>query len=349
MAKAYTYRKATLADIAEIKELFTQTVLTVNRKDYTGEEVADWAACGGSDAHWEGLINNLHFIVATAPDGTITGFAAIRDDGYLHSLFVHKDHLREGIAAYLLAMIEHHATDNGLCKITTEASITARPFFEKHGYATLAEQKARAKTICMTNYKMAKTLCQRPGTLSSRRLVLRRWEESDAETLYLYAKDPAVGPIAGWAPHKSQADSLETIRTVFAAPETYAVVLKGTDRPIGCAGIITGDNMNISPAGDDEAEIGYWIGRPHWGNGFATEAAATLLRRCFDTLSMETVWCAYYDGNLRSRRVMDKCGFSYHHTNVGTTSPLGDLRTEHFMKITKEEWEAAQLNSHIQP
>ena len=60
------------------------------------------------------------------------------------------------------------------------------------------------------------------------RLILRPWQESDAETLYKYAKDPEIGPAADWPPHTSVEDSLEVIRTVFSAPETYAVVLKET-------------------------------------------------------------------------------------------------------------------------
>lgn len=64
--------------------------------------------------------------------------------------------------------------------------------------------------------------------IATERLVLRPWQESDAESLYKYAQDPAIGPIAGWPPHTSVEDSLNIIRTVFAAPETYAVILKET-------------------------------------------------------------------------------------------------------------------------
>lgn len=88
-----------------------------------------------------------------------------------------------------------------------------------------------------------------------------------------------------------------------------------------------------------EAEIGYWIGRPFWGQGLIPEAVRRLLRRCFEDLGMTAVWCGYYDGNTKSCRVMEKCGFRFHHTEEGKTSPLGDVRTEHFMRMTKEEWE----------
>ena len=153
-----SFRKATLADIQEIKDLFANTVLTVNRKDYTEEETADWAACGERPGHWERLVNDLHFIVATNAEGHIIGFAAIRHDGYLHSLFTHKDHQRQGVATRLLRLMESHAMANGAKTITSEVSITARPFFEHNGYAVVSEQKAQAHKLRLTNYKMAKNI-----------------------------------------------------------------------------------------------------------------------------------------------------------------------------------------------
>lgn len=179
--------------------------------------------------------------------------------------------------------------------------------------------------------------------LTTGRLVLRRWEESDAEALYRYACDPALGLPAGWPPHTSVEHSRETIRTVFAAPETYAVTLKATGELVGCAGIMPYGRHDNALTANGEAEIGYWTGRPHWGKGYAPEAVNLLLHRCFSHLGMQAVWCVYYDGNMKSRRVMDKCGFSYHHMESGKPSPLGDIRTEHHMKITKTEWEQTSL------
>ena len=171
------------------------------------------------------------------------------------------------------------------------------------------------------------------------RLILRRWEEADAEELYQYAKDPAVGPIAGWPPHTSVENSREIIRDVLTAPETYAVVLKETGKPVGSIGIMFGKNGN-APMGEQEAEIGYWIGVPYWGQGLIPEAVRELLRRCFEDLNCTAVWCGYYDGNLKSKRVQDKCGFRYHHTEKDKLCELmGDIRTEHFTYLTKENWE----------
>lgn len=183
--------------------------------------------------------------------------------------------------------------------------------------------------------------------LETSRLILRPWQEADAEALYKYAKNPAIGPIAGWHPHTSVAESLEIIRTVFAAPETYAVVLKETGEPVGSAGVMFTDGMHSAAMQDNEAEIGYWIGVPYWGQGLIPEAVRCLLERCFIDLGVSAVWCGYYDGNNQSRRVMEKCGLTYHHTETGNVSPLGDVRTEHFMRITAEEWQSLRLIREI--
>ena len=62
-----------------------------------------------------------------------------------------------------------------------------------------------------------------------------------------------------------------------------------------------------------------------------------LLQHCFEDLEIQRVWCGHYDGNVQSRRVMEKCGFKFHHTEESKISPLGDIRTEHFTLLTKKE------------
>ena len=151
-------RKATYEDFPTLKDLFRETVTTVNRRDYTCEETADWASCMNSRARWEELIDGMHVIVAIAPSDRIVGFAAINDEGYLHSMFVHKDCQGQGIATFLLGIMEEYAKRNGINEITSEVSITARPFFERKGYTVITEQKVRANKLYMTNYKMCKSL-----------------------------------------------------------------------------------------------------------------------------------------------------------------------------------------------
>lgn len=175
--------------------------------------------------------------------------------------------------------------------------------------------------------------------LETRRLILRPWEESDAEELYRYAKDPAVGPAAGWMPHNNVENSRAIIRDVLSGPEIYAVVLKETGLPVGSVGIMFDKNSNTQMK-ENEAEIGYWIGVPYWGQGMIPEAVRELQRRCFEDLGCTAVWCGYYDGNARSERVQEKCGFRYHHTETDVPCAIeGVLHTEHFTFISIADWE----------
>ena len=181
--------------------------------------------------------------------------------------------------------------------------------------------------------------------IETARLILRPWQESEADSLFKYAGDPDIGPIAGWPQHTSAQHSLEIIRTVFSAPETYAVVLKETSEPVGSCGIMSTDGLHSATMKPGEAEVGYWIGKPYWGQGLIPEAVNALLQRCFNELALDAVWCGYYDGNIKSKRVCEKCGFKYHHTNHDILSPLGDRRTEHFYIMTKEDYHALLINN----
>ena len=171
------------------------------------------------------------------------------------------------------------------------------------------------------------------------RLLLRPWLGSDAEDLYQYAKDPAVGPIAGWKPHTSVENSREIIRYILSAEGTYAVCLKSDRKPVGCVGLTVGEASNFHLP-DTEGEIGYWIGVPFWGQGLIPEAVREIIRHGFEDMKLDKIWCGYFEGNDRSRRVQEKCGFVYHHTNKDIHWKLmDDIRTEHITCLTRQQWE----------
>lgn len=179
--------------------------------------------------------------------------------------------------------------------------------------------------------------------IETKRLILRPWKEADAKSLYQYAKDPLVGPIAGWPVHTSVENSCEIIQNVLSADETYAVTLKDEDKAIGSIGLMIGDKSNIKIR-EDEAEIGYWIGVSYWGQGLIPEAVKELMKYAFDTLNIQKLWCGYFDGNEKSKRVQDKCGFKYHHSNENIKWPImNDIRTEHISCISLDKWRQEQL------
>ena len=161
--------------------------------------------------------------------------------------------------------------------------------------------------------------------LKTERLILRSWHENDASQLYELAKDPRVGPPAGWPVHESVENSKDVIKFVFSVPETYAITLKENKEVIGSIGVLTGCHSHLKLK-NDECEIGFWIGVPYQNNGYATEACMEIIRHCFEKLNFNAVWCGYYDGNEK---------FEYVHSNQNAYCDLmGEVRTEHFSKLT---------------
>ncbi len=178
--------------------------------------------------------------------------------------------------------------------------------------------------------------------LETKRLILRPWEEADAEALYTYASDPKVGPPAGWPPHTSVENSREIIRAVLAVPETYAVCQKD-GKPIGSVGLKLKGSTDMTDR-EDECELGYWIGRPFWGQGLIPEAARELLRHGFEDLGMGAIWCGYYEGNEKSRKVQEKLGFQYQYTTEGLDVRLmNEVRTGHTSLMTRQRWQKTEL------
>ena len=174
--------------------------------------------------------------------------------------------------------------------------------------------------------------------LKTERLELRLWKETDAESLYEYAKDPDVGPIAGWPAHKNVEESRNIIKNVFNGKECYAICEKGTDKAIGAIELKLNGHTDMTER-DDECELGYWIGKPFWGRGYMPEAVKAILHRGFSDLGMTTIWCGYYDGNTKSKRVQEKVGFIYYHSCDDVPVPLlNEVRVGHTNRMTKEHW-----------
>lgn len=171
--------------------------------------------------------------------------------------------------------------------------------------------------------------------IETARLVLRPYRADDAEELFALARDPAVGPAAGWAPHRDVAESARVIREVLSAPGTYAVCLSAAGaaevgrRPGSLAGTVSlaGEGAGSLVRAPGELELGYWIGRPLWGHGFATEASRALIDRARAHLGCPRVWCGFWAGNARSLRVMEKLGVVFSRVERSVDVPrLGERR-----------------------
>ena len=186
---------------------------------------------------------------------------------------------------------------------------------------------------------------QLPGSdvLMTQRLILRRWEQADAEDLYRYACDPDVGPIAGWPPHKNPDESRAVIRDVLNGREAYAICLKEDGRAIGAIELKLNGHTDLTDR-DDECEMGYWLGKPFWGRGIVPEAVTEMLRRAFEDIGMQKVWVGYYEGNSKSKRVQEKCRFRFQRKSEGVDVPLmQEKRTGYVSSLTRDQWQWDRL------
>jgi putative acetyltransferase len=148
-------RKYKPDDCTLMAKLFYDTVHTINARDYTKEQLDAWATGSVDLEAWNRSFLANYTLVAEI-NGEIVGYANMDDTGYLDKLYVHKDFQRRGIATTLVRELEKGGRKAGITTFTTNASITAKPFFEKQGYKAVAENKVIRNGITLVNYKMVK-------------------------------------------------------------------------------------------------------------------------------------------------------------------------------------------------
>ncbi len=249
-------------------------------------------------------------------------------------------------------IVQEYSNRFSVLQVGTGDSPLTIPFYEKCGFTRHHVEK----NFFLENYdhpifeegiQLVDMIYLRKNlqkVLKTERLILRRWEETDAEDLFKYASDPDVGPIAGWPAHQSLEESRDVIKNVFNGKEAYAICLKRDGKSIGAIELKLNGYTDMTDR-DDECELGYWLGKPFWGQGIMPEAAKELLRHAFEDLCMSKVWIGYYDGNNKSKRVQEKCGFKYQWKSENVDVPLmNEKRTEHVSLMTKEDWHYIKSN-----
>ena len=144
-------------DCKEIVELFYNTVHAINRRDYDPAQLDVWAPKEIDFSTWDKSLLQ-HYSIVCEKEGMIIGFGDIDNLGYLDRLYVHKDYQECGVASRIVNELENHSKKNHIKCVTTDASITAKPFFEKRGYKVIQEQVVERKGQFLTNFKMKKIL-----------------------------------------------------------------------------------------------------------------------------------------------------------------------------------------------
>ena len=146
--------------------------------------------------------------------------------------------------------------------------------------------------------------------LTTSRLTLRPWRESDLQDFYEYARVDGVGQMAGWKPHRNLEESRMILNSFILHKKTFALEYQG--KVIGSLGIEEYSEENYPELSSRLGrEIGYVLSRDYWGKGLMPEAVQAVIRWLFDEEHLDFVIVGHFDWNRQSRRVVEKCGFRY--------------------------------------
>ncbi len=150
-------RSATLDDQDAITSLFRETVLNINIHDYSQTQVNAWADRHEKTHHWSDRIKHQYFLVAEHK-GKVLGFGSITSDGYIDTLFIHKNYQDKGIGTKLLNQLLSYVVEKGRTVVHLDASLTARSFFEKNGFRMTRPQQKVIDGVVFVNFMMVKEL-----------------------------------------------------------------------------------------------------------------------------------------------------------------------------------------------
>lgn len=160
-ASAVTIRAYVQSDAADTLTVFTEAIVKTASADYTVEQIRAWAKPGQRDLpSWHAAMDSRGTVIAQI-DAQLAGFSDCDPTGHIDMMFVSPKYLRRGVAGQLLKFVEHRARSAGLAELTSDVSITARPFFERYGFEVIAEQRPIKAGVELTNYKMRKALADR--------------------------------------------------------------------------------------------------------------------------------------------------------------------------------------------
>lgn len=169
------------------------------------------------------------------------------------------------------------------------------------------------------------------------RLTLRKPHCDDIDAISTLANDIAVASMLSRMPYPyKRADAEDFVNTIAKLENgncVYAITLNETGEFIGCCGI-------EKKPGRERMEIGYWLGKPYWGNGYATEAAHALVDKAFRICNIEEIIGRCRIGNMASRNVLQKSGFQFIGTGMNLSLAQDTQVPVELYRLERKIWDS---------
>ena len=184
--------------------------------------------------------------------------------------------------------------------------------------------------------------------LETARLLLRRWQKRDVDDLYEYARHPEVGPNASWLPHPNRQHSMLVLVKVFMKEDgQWAIEHKELRKVIGAISL----HRDAKRSAPNTRALGYSLSHDFWGQGLMSEAAPVVVAYGFERMRLDLISCYHFEGNERSRRIIEKCGFTFEGILRHCTSVGKNIHQDYCYSMTREEYFARppQDKKAVQP
>lgn len=143
-------------------------------------------------------------------------------------------------------------------------------------------------------------------TLETERLILRKWQKSDACDLFDIMKNTSV-LMGGWEPHLNIDTTVKVLDEYIESDERWAVTIKNSGKVIGSIRVYPDNNRGKFYA----KSINFVLSEDYWGNGYMTEAIKQIIRFLFEEMNIDLLSAFHYSDNLKSQKVLENCGFEY--------------------------------------
>lgn len=145
-------------DLGAIATLFYETVRFVNRADYAQEQVEAWAPRILATSFWGQRLAQKDVLVVEDDHAALTAFATLESTGYIDFFFCRHDLVGQGVGTLLYQELEARARQGSIVRLFTQASLTARPFFERRGFHSIRSQQVEIRGVKLRNDVMEKHL-----------------------------------------------------------------------------------------------------------------------------------------------------------------------------------------------
>ncbi len=172
--------------------------------------------------------------------------------------------------------------------------------------------------------------------LYTERLALRAFRQDDLDDFYEYARVDGVGEMAGWKHHTSKSDSQIVLNKFIENRKTFAITLNG--KVIGSIGIEKTPIVIKNQEHLIGKQLGFVLGKKYWGQGFMPEACKAVIKYLFQIENLDYITCGYFEYNLQSKRVQEKCGFKYLLDMIIENSESVPTRTKENI-LLKSQWQ----------